>query len=74
MKGVIVVGVQLPPPESVGPYEQYRGVPTSIAGNNEAAQLIGPVRVAYTKVPALPYATERVPLKVHVDPSLAHFV
>jgi hypothetical protein len=49
-------------------------VSTLIGGNNEAEQLIGPVSVANTKVPDLPYATERVPLKVHVDPSLAHFV
>ena len=79
MKGVIAVGLQVPPPvleldEPVGPYEQYRGVPTLVAGNNEAEQLSGPVSVANTNVPALPYATERVPLNVHVSPSLAHFV
>ncbi|GFE79430.1 hypothetical protein GCM10011487_14300 [Steroidobacter agaridevorans] len=73
MNGVIVVGLQVPPPP-VGPYEQYRGLPTLIAGNKEAEQLMGPVCVAYTNVPDLPYATERVPLNVHVSPSLAHFV
>jgi len=45
-----------------------------VAGNSDAVQLIGPVSVAYTKVPALPYATERVPVNVQVAPSLAHFV
>jgi hypothetical protein len=74
MKGTIGVAVQPPPPPCVGPYEQYRGVPTLIGGNNAAEQLIGPVSVANTKVPDLPYATDRVPLKVHVAPSLAHFV
>jgi hypothetical protein len=47
---------------------------TLIDGNRDAAQLTGPVRVAKTNVPALPYATERVPLNVQVSPSLAHFV
>jgi hypothetical protein len=49
-------------------------VATLVEGNSEAEQVIGPVRFAYTNVPALPYATERVPLKVQVSPSLAHFV
>jgi hypothetical protein len=35
MNGVIAVGLQLPPPPSA-PYEQYRGVPTLVAGNNVA--------------------------------------
>jgi hypothetical protein len=76
MKGVIAVGLQGVGPGSVlvGPNEQYRGVPTLIAGNNEAEQAIGPVSVANTNVPDLPYATERVPLNVHVSPSLPHFV
>jgi hypothetical protein len=45
-----------------------------IGGNSAAEQVIGPVSVAYTNVPALPYATEREPLKVQVEPSLAHLV
>jgi hypothetical protein len=49
-------------------------VPTLIAGNKEPEQVIGPVSVAKTNVPDLPYATERVPLNVQVSPSLAHFV
>jgi hypothetical protein len=40
--------------DPVGPYEQYRGLPTLVDGNSEAEQAIGPVRVAYTKVPDLP--------------------
>ena len=75
MTGVIGVGLQLPPPpESGAPNEQYRGVSTLIGGNNAAAQVSGPVKVANTNVPDLPYATERVPVNEHVDPSLAHFV
>jgi hypothetical protein len=75
IKGVMTVGLQVPPPpEPVGPNEQYRGVSTLMAGNNEAEQAIGPVKVANTNVPDLPYATDRVPLNVHVDPSSAHFV
>jgi hypothetical protein len=35
-------------------YEQYRGLPTLVAGNNDAWQVIGPVRVAYTNEPDLP--------------------
>jgi hypothetical protein len=52
MTAVIVVAGQLPPeleleePEPTAPYEQYRGVPTLMAGNSEAEQLIGPVSVA----------------------------
>jgi hypothetical protein len=45
-----------------------------IDGKRDAAQVNGPAIVAYTNVPALPYATERVPLKLQVSPSLAHFV
>jgi hypothetical protein len=45
-----------------------------IAGNRDAWQVIGPVSVAYTNVPDLPYATERVPVNEHVEPSLAHLV
>jgi len=45
-----------------------------VDGNSDAEHVIGPVRVAYTNVPALPYATERVPLKVQVSPSFAHLV
>jgi hypothetical protein len=60
--------------EPVAPYEQYRGLPTPIAGNREAEQVSGPVNVAYTNVPDLPYATERVPLNEQVSPSLAHLV
>ena len=40
--------------DPVAPYEQYRGVPTLVDGNREAEQVIGPVNVAYTKVPDLP--------------------
>jgi hypothetical protein len=40
--------------EPVGPYEQYRGVPTLVEGNNEAEQVIGPVNVAKTNEPDLP--------------------
>jgi hypothetical protein len=36
------------------PYEQYRGLPTLIDGNREAEHVIGPVRVAYTKLPDFP--------------------
>jgi len=49
-------------------------LPTPIDGNNDAWQVIGPVSVAYTKVPDLPYATERVPVNEQVAPSLAHLV
>jgi hypothetical protein len=34
--------------------EQYRGLPTLMDGNSEPWQVIGPVSVAYTKVPDLP--------------------
>jgi hypothetical protein len=34
MNGVMVVGLQVPPPPA--PYEQYLGVPTLIAGNDAA--------------------------------------
>ena len=40
--------------DPVPPYEQYRGLPTPIAGNRDAEQVIGPVNVAYTNVPDLP--------------------
>ncbi|HYJ42238.1 MAG TPA: hypothetical protein VEW08_15705 [Steroidobacteraceae bacterium] len=40
--------------DPVPPYEQYRGLPTLIDGNREAEQVIGPVRVAYTKLPDFP--------------------
>jgi hypothetical protein len=40
--------------DPVPPYEQYRGLPTPIAGNREAEQVMGPVNVAYTNVPDLP--------------------
>jgi hypothetical protein len=40
--------------EPPAPYEQYRGLPTLLAGNREAEQVIGPVRVAYTKLPDFP--------------------
>jgi hypothetical protein len=33
-------------PDPVAAYEQYRGVATLVAGNNEAVQVMGPVRVA----------------------------
>ena len=36
------------------PYEQYRGLPTPIDGNREAEHVIGPVSVAYTKLPDFP--------------------
>lgn len=45
-----------------------------MGGNKDAEQVMGPVRVENTNVPALPYATEREPLNVQVSPSLAHFV
>jgi hypothetical protein len=61
MTGTMAVAGQLPPPEleleleePVGPYEQYRGVPTLIDGKRDAAQEMGPVSVANTNVPALP--------------------
>ncbi|MBB6094725.1 hypothetical protein HNQ60_003612 [Povalibacter uvarum] len=52
----------LPPPEElelelddeVPEYEQYRGLPTLIDGNSDAEQVMGPVNVAYTKVPDFP--------------------
>ena len=52
---VLVLDVELleldvPP----APYEQYRGLATLVAGNREAEQVIGPVRVAYTKLPDFP--------------------
>jgi hypothetical protein len=40
--------------DPVPPYEQYRGLPTLVDGNSEAEQVIGPVRVAYTKLPDFP--------------------
>ncbi len=36
------------------PYEQYRGLPTLLDGNREAEHVIGPVNVAYTKLPDFP--------------------
>jgi hypothetical protein len=36
-------------------------LPALLDGNNDEEQVIGPVNVAYTNDPALPYATERVP-------------
>lgn len=60
--------------EPVPEYEQYRGLPPLKDGNSEAWQVIGPVNVAYTNEPDLPYATEREPLNEHVSPSLAHLV
>ena len=38
--------LELEEPDPVAAYEQYRGVATLVAGNNEAVQVIGPVRVA----------------------------
>jgi hypothetical protein len=38
--------LELEEPDPVGAYEQYRGVATLVAGNNEAVQVMGPVRVA----------------------------
>jgi hypothetical protein len=35
-------------------YEQYRGLSTPMGGNKEPEQVMGPVSVAYTKVPDLP--------------------
>jgi hypothetical protein len=60
--------------EPVFEYEQYRGLSTLIDGNSEPEQVIGPVSVAYTNVPDLPYATDRVPVNEQVAPSLAHLV
>ena len=59
---------------TTAPYEQYRGVPTLMDGKSEAEHVTGPVRFAYTKVPDLPYATERVPENEQVSPSLPHLV
>jgi hypothetical protein len=55
-------------------YEQYLGLSTLIGGNSEPEQVIGPVSVAYTKVPDFPYATDRVPVNEQVSPSLAHLM
>jgi len=40
--------------DPLAPYEQYRGLATLVEGNREAEQVIGPVKVAYTKLPDFP--------------------
>lgn len=70
----LVLELELELEDPLFEYEQYRGLPTPVAGNSEAEQVIGPVNVANTNVPDFPYATERDPLNEQVAPSLAHLV
>ncbi|WP_223871716.1 hypothetical protein [Candidatus Dactylopiibacterium carminicum] len=55
-------------------YEHQRVPLIEFDGNNEAWHVNEPVSVAYTNVPDLPKATERVPLMLQVSPSLTHLV
>ncbi len=57
-----------------GPMEHQAEVVKLFAGNADSAQLKLPVRLAYTKLPALPSATLWVPVMLHVPPTCAHFV